>query len=89
MVFKNHFIARKPYPIRNSCYIAELLLFKISQTVEKPINETPVGRVEFYAQGGSKPDSVCLVTFHKTMGNSFFLLITDKTKDRTMDASMA
>jgi hypothetical protein len=48
-----------------------------------------VGRVEFYAQGGSKPDSVCLVTFHKKMGNSFFLLITDKTKDRTMDASMA
>jgi hypothetical protein len=75
MVFKNHLIARKPDTICNSCNIAEFLLFKSSQTVEKPIYETHVVRIEFYAQIGAKPDSICPVTIHKKMRNSFFLLI--------------
>jgi hypothetical protein len=48
-----------------------------------------VGWVEFYTQIGSKPDSISLVTFHKEMRNSFFLLIANRTKDRAMDASIA
>jgi hypothetical protein len=43
--------------------MAEFILFKISQAVEKPINKTSVGWVEFYTQAGSKPYFVCLVTY--------------------------
>jgi hypothetical protein len=46
-------------------------------------------RVKFYTQTGSKPNSICLVTFHEEMRDSFFLLIAYRAKDGTLNASLA
>jgi hypothetical protein len=60
--------------IGDGCQVSEIFIFKSGETVDKPIQEASMARVEPDTQFRSKPEFLSSITVHKEVGYGFFTL---------------